>query len=155
MSSKTVPPLVALSNIATLTPAAVQGFALPLPLVSARVCAGFPSPAEDHVEERIDLNAELVRHPLSTFFVRVVGDSMTEAGIHAGDLLIVDKAMPGSDSHIIVAVVNGDFCVRRFHSSGDGGISLHAANPHYPPIRITEGMDFEVWGRVMFIIRKA
>jgi DNA polymerase V len=146
--------LVALSNIATITPALEQAVALPLPFVASRVCAGFPSPAEDHTEQPIDLNQELVRHPLSTFFVRVIGDSMSDAGIHAGDLLIVDKAMPASDSHIIVAIVNGEFCVRRLRITG-AQVELHAARHGYPPITIAEGMDFEVWGRVTFIIRKA
>lgn len=129
---------------------ALQSF----PLFSSQVCAGFPSPADDHLEGCIDLNKELVRHPLSTFFVRVSGDSMINAGIDDEDLLIVDKAASVSDGHIIVAVVNNDFCVRQFFQSGQQ-IALHSANDNYPPIRITDETDFEVWGRVLFIIKKA
>jgi DNA polymerase V len=124
------------------------------PFFSSQICAGFPSPADDHQEGRIDLNKELVRNPLSTFFVRVSGDSMINAGIDDGDLLIVDKASTVADGHVIIAVVNADFCVRRFSMSGQQ-VTLLSANSQYAPLLITEDTDFEVWGRVLFIIKKA
>lgn len=154
MSSRQTPPLCAVSNVTEIIPATFEAVELRLPLSVSRVCAGFPSPAEEHVEQRIDLNKELVRHPLSTFFVRVTGDSMSEAGIDEGDLLVVDKAAPVGDGHIIVAVVNGEFCVKRLRRA-QGRVCLQAANPRYAALEITEGMEFEVWGRVLYIIRKA
>lgn len=154
MSNQQPMSLVVVSNVAALTPATFDAPELRLPLSVSRVCAGFPSPAEEHVEGRIDLNKELIRHPLSTFFVRVTGDSMTGAGIEDGDLLVVDKAAPVRDGQIIVAIVDGEFCVRRYARSEEG-VTLHAANPRYPDLAITGERDFEAWGRVLYIIRKA
>jgi DNA polymerase V len=122
------------------------------PLFAMRVPAGFPSPAEEYLEKRLDLN-DLIRHPVSTFFVRVTGDSMTEAGIDDGDLLIVDKAEEVRNGHICVVTVNGEFCVKRFEKNGEG-IRLLSANKNYAPIEIRPESDFEVWGRVLYVLKK-
>ena len=123
------------------------------PLVMWRVPAGFPSPAEDYVEGRIDLNRDLIKHPLATFYVRVDGDSMVDAGIHPGALLIVDRAAEVHEGHVIIARVGDELCVKRYETDG-GKVLLVPANPNYAPIEITDGMDFEIWGRVIASIQQ-
>jgi len=122
------------------------------PLIMCRVPAGFPSPAEDYVEGRIDLNRDLIKHPLSTFYVRVSGDSMVGAGIMPGALLVVDRAVEALGGHIVVARIGDELCVKRLFMGDDGRICLLSENEQYAPIEITEEMDFEVWGRVIYSI---
>jgi len=122
-----------------------------LPLYLSRIKAGFPSPAEDYLDKKLDLNEYLIKHPGSTFFVKVKGDSMIGAGINSGDILIVDRSLEPKDKRIIVAVVNGDFTVKRVSKRGDK-LSLVSENPKYDPIEIKDGMDFEVWGVVTNVI---
>ena len=122
-----------------------------LPLYLSRIKAGFPSPAEDYLDKKLDLNEHLIKHPASTFFVKVKGDSMVGAGINSGDILIVDRSLEPKDKRIVVAVVNGDFTVKRISKKGDK-LSLLSENPKYSPIEIKDGMDFEVWGVVIHVI---
>ncbi len=122
------------------------------PLIMCRVPAGFPSPAEDYVEGRIDLNRDLIKHPLSTFYIRVSGDSMIGAGIMPDALLVVDRAVEALDGHVVVARIDDELCVKRLSIGDDGRIWLFSENERYAPIQITEGMDFEVWGRVIYSI---
>lgn len=123
------------------------------PLIMCRVPAGFPSPAEDYVEGRIDLNRDLIKHPLSTFYIRVSGDSMVGAGIMPDALLVVDRAVEALDGHVVVARIDDELCVKRLSIGGDDGrIWLLSENERYAPIEIKEGMDFEVWGRVVYSI---
>jgi len=122
------------------------------PLLMWRVSAGFPSPAEDYVEGRIDLNRDLIKHPLATFYIKVEGDSMINAGIHPGSLLVVDRAMEVHEGHIVVARINDELCVKRY-SVEDGQIYLMPENELFQPILITEAMDFEIWGRVIYSIQ--
>ena len=122
------------------------------PLIMWRVPAGFPSPAEDYVEGRIDLNRDLIKHPLSTFYVRVAGDSMMPR-IHPGALLLVDKMVETKDDDVVIARINDELCVKKLRIE-EGGIWLLSENEIYPPIQITEEMDFEVWGRVMYTIQQ-
>ena len=110
--------------------------------------AGFPSPAEDYAEGPLDLNQHLIHHPAATFFVRVKGNSMTGAGIFCGDLLIVDRALHPAPGNVVIAVVNGDLTVKRFHPEG-GRILLLPDNPDYPPIEIDSDTDFAIWGVVI------
>jgi DNA polymerase V len=117
-----------------------------------RVPAGFPSPAEDYVEGRIDLNRDLIRHPLATFYIKVEGDSMINAGIHPGSLLVVDRAVEVHEGHIVVARINDELCVKRYVVE-DGLIYLMPENELFQPILITHEMDFEIWGRVMYSIQ--
>jgi DNA polymerase V len=127
---------------------------LKLPLVSASVEAGFPSPADDHLERGIDLNEELIRNPAATFLVRVKGDSMRDAGIHAGDVLIVDKSLTPIDRKIVVAMIDGNFTVKRFRKRG-GQVFLEAENPEFSPIEVTEGQELSIFGVVSYIIHQA
>lgn len=123
----------------------------PLPLFLDRVSAGFPSPADDYLEGRLDLNEHLVKHPAATFFVRAAGDSMIGAGIHSGDILVVDRSLePGANS-VVIAVINGDLTVKRILRTG-GKLLLAPENPRYRPIEIRESMEFEVWGVVTSVI---
>lgn len=121
------------------------------PLFMGKVPAGFPSPAEDYVEGALDLNTYLVRHPAATFFVRVTGDSMINAGIHPDDLLIVDRSLEPADRKVVIAVVNGDLTVKRFRRRG-GKVFLEAENEAYAPMEMTGEMNFEVWGVVTSVI---
>ncbi len=123
----------------------------PLPFYLSRIKAGFPSPADDYLDKKLDLNEHLIKHPASTFFVKVKGDSMTGAGISSGDILIVDRSLEPKDKRIIVAVVNGDFTVKRVSKTKDK-LFLLTENPKYPSIEIKDGMDFEVWGVVIHVI---
>ena len=111
------------------------------------VPAEFPSPAEDYAEGSLDLNRYLIHHPAATFFVRVKGDSMVGAGIFCGDLLIVDRALNPTSGSIVIAVVNGDLTVKRFHLA-QGRISLLPENSAYSPIEIDHDTEFAVWGVV-------
>ncbi len=126
----------------------------PLPLFLASVKAGFPSPADDFLEKKLDLNEHLIRHPAATFFVRVDGDSMQGAGIHRGDILIIDRSLEAQDGKIVVAVINGEFTVKRIRF-GNGALVLEPENPRYAPIRIDPDSDFQVWGVVTYIIHQA
>ncbi len=123
----------------------------PLPLYLSRIKAGFPSPADDYLDKKLDLNEHLIKHPASTFFVKVKGDSMVGAGINSGDILIVDRSLEPKDKRIVVAVVNSEFTVKRISKRGDK-LFLIAENSKYSPMEITDGMDFEVWGVVIHVI---
>jgi DNA polymerase V len=116
--------------------------------------AGFPSPADDHLERGIDLNEELIRNPAATFLVRVKGDSMRDAGIHAGDVLIVDKSLTPTDRKIVVAMIDGNFTVKRFRKRG-ARVFLEAENPDFSPIEVTEGQELSIFGVVSYIIHQA
>jgi len=111
------------------------------------VPAGFPSPAEDYAERPLDLNRYLIHHPAATFFVRVKGDSMIGAGIFCGDLLIVDRALMPAPGNVVIAVVNSDLTVKRFHQEA-GQILLIPENQNYAPIVIGRNTDFPIWGVV-------
>ena len=124
-----------------------------LPLFSNKVSAGFPSPADDHMEMKLDLNQHLLQHPAATFFVRVSGDSMIGAGIYDGDVLVVDRSLTCKDSSIVIAVVDGELTVKRFYTR-DNKVLLKAENPKYPDIIVTQEMDFRIWGVVTTVIHK-
>ena len=125
---------------------------LHLPLY-AGVSAGFPSPADDYLEEHLDVGAYLVQNPTATFFVRVAGDSMIGAGIHPNDILVVDRSLPASHNSIIVAVVNGEFTVKRLVKR-DGHLALRPENKRYAPIVIGAEDEFIVWGVVAHVLHK-
>ncbi len=123
------------------------------PLMAAHVAAGFPSPAEQYAEEPLDLNEYLVRNAPATYFVRAAGDSMVEAGIQDGDVLVVDRSRDVADGAIVIAAVDGEFTVKRFRRDARG-IFLEAANPRYKPIRMAEGAECRVFGVVTGLVRK-
>lgn len=127
---------------------------LKLPLFLSPVQAGFPSPAEDYIERRLDLNDLVVQHPTATFFVKVEGESMEEANIFTGDILVVDRSLEPAHNKIVVAVVNGEFTVKRL-SIESQGVFLLPENPKYRAIKITSAMDFQIWGTVTYVIHKA
>jgi len=126
-------------------------YSLSLPLYASRVSAGFPSPADDYIENKIDLNEQLITNPLATFFVRVQGDSMIDAGINSNDVLIVDKSIEAKNRDIILAVIDGEMTVKRFYKNNNN-LKLFPENRKYKPIIITDGMEFEVWGVVTYVI---
>jgi DNA polymerase V len=117
------------------------------------VPAGFPSPAQDHTDDGIDLNRELIRHPASTFCARVSGDSMRDCGIDDGDLLIIDKSLEPQEGRIAVCFVDGEFTLKRIAVRHDG-IWLVPANPQYPALHVTDGSNFQVWGIVSYVVKK-
>ena len=123
----------------------------PITLYSTRVAAGMPSPAEYYEEEKLDLNEHLLQNPSHTFFVRVTGESMINAGIHAGDLLIVDRSLSPSNGKIVIAVVNGELTVKKLFKE-KSSLYLMPENPLYPSIEINEDTDFMIWGVVTNVI---
>jgi DNA polymerase V len=130
-----------------------QGEGGGLPLAESNIQAGFPSPADDFIQNRLDLNEHLVLHPAATFFVRVAGDSMVGAGIADGDILVVDRSLEPADGRVVIAVVSGELVVKRLRRT-EGGWLLAAENDGYPPIEIGEESDFEVWGVVTNVIHR-
>jgi DNA polymerase V len=135
----------------------IRGFAdsrkLERPLFLCGVPAGFPSPADDYIERNLDLNELLVRHPEATFFVRAYGDSMKDAGIHSGDILVVDRAEEPREHCIVVAAVNGELTVKRLRRKEDR-LLLMPENPDFQPVEVTAEMEFEIWGVVTSVIHK-
>lgn len=117
------------------------------PLAPDGVKAGFPSPAQDYEEDALDINDYLVRNPTATFYVRVEGDSMDGAGIHHGDILVVDRSITARHGHIVVAFVGSERLVKRL-SLSDGKGALVAANPRYPSIEINPEDPATLWGVV-------
>jgi DNA polymerase V len=128
-----------------------EGAALKIPLFITPVSAGFPSPADDFVEKQLDLNEKLIKHPAATFFVKVQGDSMRDAGIHSGDTLVVDRSLEPTSNKVVIAVVNGEFTVKRVQKR-NGKVYLMPENLRYKPIEVTEDMDCSVWGVVTNVI---
>ncbi|MEO4030669.1 translesion error-prone DNA polymerase V autoproteolytic subunit [Chromobacterium vaccinii] len=125
----------------------------PLPLVLSPVRAGFPSPADDYLDDNINLHEYLVDDPPATFIVRVRGDSMIGAGIADGDLLVVDKGLAPAHGDIVVAVVDGEFTVKRLRRRGEA-CALVAENPAYPPIILQPGQELLAWGVVTGCVKK-
>lgn len=123
------------------------------PVLSSRVSAGFPSPAEHYIAGRLDLNQHVVKRPTSTFFIYVEGDSMSGENIHDGDVLVVDRVEEPRHGSIIVARVNQKHTVKKLFIQGNY-VKLCAANPDYPDIEITDETDWEVWGCVTYSFRK-
>ena len=122
---------------------------LSLPLAGERVAAGFPSPADDYVEVGIDLNEQLIRHPTSTFFLRVSGESMMGAGIHDGDLLVVDRSLDPRPGRVVVAVLDGAFTLKRLVRHR-GRLRLEAAHPNYPPLELHRCGEVQIWGCLLY-----
>lgn len=123
-----------------------------LPVAGATIKAGFPSPADDFLEQPLDLNRALIHNPASTFFVRVEGDSMAGAGIDDGDLLVVDRSVEPSEGRIAICFVDGEFTVKRLGREGSMWLLL-PSNPKYRPIRIAEGEELVIWGVVTYTIK--
>ena len=124
-----------------------------LPLLTDSVSAGFPSPADDHTEENIDLNEHLISNPFSTFFLRVKGDSMINAGIKDKDLIIVDKSLIAKPGNIIIAMIDGEFTLKRL-SIKNNELYLKAENHNYPDFRFKNHIDIQIWGVVIYSIHR-
>jgi DNA polymerase V len=141
------------SIISTHVPVPISAVPLWATLLHDKVCAGFPSPAEDLGAKRIDLAELLIKHSQATYFLRASGHSMVEAGIFDKDLLVVDRAIKPRHNHIVVAVVDGDFTVKHLYQRA-GRIKLKSANPTYPDIIPRDGQTIEVWGVVTATIKQ-
>jgi DNA polymerase V len=124
-----------------------------IPYFVSGVAAGFPSPAEDYMEKPLDLNELVIKHPFATFFVRVEGDSMKNAGIFSDDILVVDRSLEAQNGKIIVALLNGEFTVKRLLKTAQG-ITLCPENESFSPIKVTPESEFQVWGVVTYVIHK-
>ena len=122
-----------------------------IPLLNDSVSAGFPSPADDYTEENIDLNEHLISNPFSTFFLRVKGESMINAGIKDKDLIIVDKSLTARPGNIIIAMMDGEFTIKRL-SIKNNELYLKAENHNYPDFRFKNHIDVQIWGVVIYSI---
>ena len=123
--------------------------------IAPELRAGFPSPAEEYLQDSLDFNRDLIKHPESTFYGRVCGDSMIDAGINDGDIAVIDKSREAHNGSIVVAYINNEFTIKYLDTTHkeEGYIELRPANNKYKPIRIDEGDDFEVWGVVVYTIK--
>ena len=122
-----------------------------IPLLSDSISAGFPSPADDYTEENIDLNEYLISNPFSTFFLRVKGDSMVNAGIKDKDLIIVDKSLTAKPGDIVIAMIDGEFTIKRLFMKNNE-LYLKAENHTYPDFRVKNYIDVQIWGVVIYSI---
>lgn len=141
------------NNVLDIAELAQGNRLLSLPLYSTKVAAGFPSPADDHVERRLNPSDYLVDNDTATFFVRVKGDSMIDAGIFEDDVLVIDRSRIPQIGDIVLAVLDGEFTVKTL-GKGKAGARLIPANKHYPVIEVKEAQAFEVWGVVTGSMRK-
>ena len=133
--------------------AAIQQERTGLPLYLAPVEAGFPSPAEDYLDRRLDLHQHLVRNEAATFFLRAHGESMLGAGIHDGDLLIVDRSVDAVHRKVVIAALDGELTVKRLLHR-EGRVFLAPENPQFEPIDITESEFVHIWGVVTYVVHK-
>jgi len=124
-----------------------------LPFADQGIRAGFPSPAQDYIETAIDLNTELISHPSSTFYGRVVGCSMVDAGIEEGDIIVIDKSLEPQNGDMAVCYIDGEFTLKYIDLRG-GEMYLRPANPDFKPIHVSPDNDFMVWGIVTYTIKK-
>lgn len=123
-----------------------------VPLYSSKVRAGFPAPGDDYVETYLDLNKRYIQNPAATFFVIAAGDSMINAHIEEGDMLVVDRSIEATHGKIVIAAINGELTVKRL-SNIAGRVQLLPENPKYKPIDVTEGHDLVIWGVVKHIMK--
>lgn len=136
-----------------MLPAELDPPRLPIPLAAVKVSAGFPSPAADYEDRRLDLNEYLIRNPVSTFLFPVAGDSMEGARIFDGDVLVVDRSVHPRDGSVVVAFVDGERLVKRLRIR-NGRVALVAENPAYPTIEAREDGEMSVWGVVVGVFRR-
>ena len=150
----TKPVRIPLSRITDVMSFLEQGeSSVALPLYSSTVRAGFPSPADDYIERKLDLNTHLIKHPAATFFVIAAGDSMKNVGIHSGDMLVVDRSLEATHGKVVIAAINGELTVKRL-SCHQGQVKLIAENPAYAPIDITDEHELVIWGVVTHVIHQ-
>lgn len=126
---------------------------LKIPFMTEGVSAGFPSPAADFMENNIDLNKELSENPLATFYIKVKGNSMIDAGINDKDVLVVDRSLEPQNNKIAICFIDGEFTVKRIQLEKDC-LYLMPENVNYPPIKVTEENELIIWGIVTYVIKK-
>lgn len=124
------------------------------PFLQDGLFAGFPSPAEDYNMEAIDLTSELIKHPNTTFLARVVGDSMEEADIYEGDIIIVDRSLEFTDNDVAVCFINGEFNIKYIEKTPEGELFLVSANDKYPKMKVEPEDHFTLWGVVTYVIHQ-
>ena len=124
-----------------------------LPYVDGGIQAGFPSPAQDFINETIDLNKELINHPAATFYGRVVGDSMIKEGIEEGDVLIIDRSLEPHNKDLVVCCIDGEFTLKRIQVESNK-VWLIPSNELFDPILVTQDNQFSIWGVVTYVIKK-
>ena len=126
----------------------------PIPYVLSRISAGFPSPADDYVENNLSLSELLIRNHLSTFLMKTSGDSMMDAGINDGDILVVDRSIEPKNRDIVIAILEGNLTVKRLLFKTNGSVVLKSENKAYKDIKIPESADLEIWGVVTSAIHQ-
>ena len=141
------------SAISTPQPVYVTDSKVILDMCEWTVSAGFPSPAADHTQKRIDLNDHLIRNKEATFIFKVKGDSMIGAGIYEGDALVIDRSIEAKHGNIVLAVLNNEFTVKRLYRRG-GVVKLVPENKIYPPIMVKDGEELVIWGVVTYNLHK-
>lgn len=146
--------ILASSNVHSFVPSAIEPISLALPLFTSKVRAGFPSPADDHIESRLDVSKYLIQQPDATFFVTITGDSMRDAGLLSGDKAVVDRSRQAAVGDIVMAIIDGEFTIKTLGKTKEGRPRLIPANPDYPVIEIKEEMSFEIWGVVTGSFRR-
>ena len=129
----------------------VKNTQIKTPVFLDKVSAGFPSPATDYMETKLDLNEYLIKHPSATFYIYAKGDSMIDDGIYSGDIMIVDRSLSPKSKDIVIAVIDGEFTVKRIYNKSNK-IYLIPSNKRYKYIPITDDMDFQIWGVVTHTI---
>lgn len=133
----------------------IDDLELELPFADCGIPAGFPSPAQDYIREGIDLNREIVRHRETTFYARICGESMRDAGIFDGDLIVIDRSIEARDGDFIVACIDGEFTVKKYRIDRRRRCAwLVPANPDFSPVKVTADNDFIIWGVVTYTIKK-
>ena len=123
------------------------------PIFLDKISAGFPSPASDYMENKLDLNEYLIKHPAATFIVKANGSSMINADIHSGDLLIVDRSLNPRNNNIVIASIFGDLTVKKIKKKNES-VFLISANDEYPSIEVKEEMECFIWGVVTYVIHE-
>lgn len=147
------PDVTEIGTVASRKPNTDNIVRLEIPLFSSTVAAGYPSPAEDHVEDTLDLNEYMVQRPDSTFMLRVEGESMKNAGIMPNDILVVDRSLKASHKKIVIAAIDGELTVKRLYQRG-GLVKLLPENPAYPEIQIESEAELVIWGVVIGSFRR-
>ena len=132
----------------------IEGSLTPVPYLLSRISAGFPSPADDYIENNLSLSELLIRNHLSTFLMKTSGDSMTDVGINDGDILVVDRSIEAKNRDIVIAILEGNLTVKRLLFKTNGSVVLKSENTAYQDIKIPESADLEIWGVVTSVIHQ-
>ena len=127
---------------------------IPIPYLLSRISAGFPSPADDYIENNLSLSELLIRNHLSTFLMKTSGDSMMDVGINDGDILVVDRSIEPKNRDIVIAILEGNLTVKRLLFKTNGSVVLKSENTAYKDIKIPESADLEIWGVVTSAIHQ-